>query len=349
MELDLIQYCFLLIASAATSGLLTPLMRKVAFRFQIVDAPNQLHKTHKEPIPYLGGVAIILSILLIALIGSIFTNVDSGTRLTLLAILIPATIIGTVGLIDDIKNLSPFSRFIAQTLSGILTALIIIKAQTVGSPTGNSILDFSITVLWIVGVTNSINFFDNHDGGASGTVAISSLGLFILSFISGQYYIAALAIVSAGSAMGFLVWNRNPARIYMGDAGSLFLGMMLASLLVRFDPSPINRWAGFAIPILLLALPIMDTTVAVLSRIKRGISPFQGGQDHLSHRLVRRGLSRRKTAYVLWGATANFVFFAFLISNVGYAFEGVLLLATGILWLVMFSWFWMQPHSLSKK
>ena len=135
----------------------------------------------------------------------------------------------------------------------------------------------------------------------------------------------------------------------MGDAGSLFLGMMLASLLVRFDPSPINRWAGFAIPILLLALPIMDTTVAVLSRIKRGISPFQGGQDHLSHRLVRRGFSRRRTAYVLWGATANFVFLAILISNVGYDIEGVLLLATGILWLVMFSWFWMQPHSLSRK
>lgn len=348
MELELFQYCFLLVLSAVTCGFITPLMRKVAFHFQIVDLPNRSHKTHREPVPYLGGVAIILSVLVITLFGSILTNIDSTTRMTLLTILIPSTIIGIVGVIDDLRNLSPSSRFIAQTLSGIFTALIVIKAQTVGSPTGDAFLDFFITVFWIVGVTNSINFFDNHDGGASGTVAISSLGLFILAFTSGQFYIAALAIVLAGSSIGFLVWNRNPARIYMGDAGSLFLGMLISSALVRFDPTPINRWAGFAIPVLLLALPIMDTSVAVLSRIKRGISPLQGGQDHLSHRLVRLGLSRRETAYVLWGATASFAFLAFVISNVGYSLEGLLLVCSGCLWLIMFFWFFKQPHSPSK-
>ena len=342
MKLQLIQYCILLITSAATCGLLTPLMRNVAFRFQIFDAPNQSHKSHKEPIPYLGGVAIILSILLVTLIGGSLINLDSGSRLTLLTILLPSTIIGMVGLIDDIKNLSPFSRFIGQSLSGIFTALIIIRAQTVGSPTGNSILDFFITVFWIVGITNSINFFDNHDGGASGTVAISSLGLFFLAFVSSQYYIAALAIVLAGATSGFLVWNRNPARIYMGDAGSLFLGMLLSSLLVRFDPTPINRWAGFAIPVLLLALPIMDTSVAVISRIMRGISPFQGGQDHLSHRLVRRGFTRRGTAYILWAATASFVLLAILISNVAYIFEWPILIFSSLIWIAIISWFFLQ-------
>ena len=125
----------------------------------------------------------------------------------------------------------------------------------------------------------------------------------------------------------------------MGDAGSLFLGMMLATTLVRFDPNPINSWAGFAIPVLLLAMPIVDTSVAVLSRIQRGISPFQGGQDHISHRLIRMGLTRRTTAITLWGGSAMFSLLALLISNVSYDFEGLILIVSATLFLTLFSWF----------
>ena len=131
----------------------------------------------------------------------------------------------------------------------------------------------------------------------------------------------------------------------MGDAGALFLGMLISTLLLRFDPSPINRWAGFAIPILILALPIMDTSVAVISRIARGLSPFMGGQDHLSHRLVRRGNSRRSTAFILWGGSAFFAALAISISLSPYDVEGLLTGVAALFWLVVLVWFYRQEHS----
>jgi UDP-GlcNAc:undecaprenyl-phosphate GlcNAc-1-phosphate transferase len=349
MELNSIQFLTLFVLAVLSTGIITPVMRRVAKRFGIVDQPNQAHKTHREPIPYLGGVAIMITVSVIVLSGSLFLKMDGNTSKIVLAIMVPSVLIGLVGLADDIKNLSPISRFIAQSIAALFTSIVIISSDTVGSPTGNSYLDFAITVVWIVGITNAINFFDNHDGGASGTVAISSFMLFILTSTSGQFYIAALAIVLSGSCIGFLYWNRNPARIYMGDAGSLFLGMILATILVRFDPNPINRWAGFAIPVLLLAMPILDTSVSVLSRIQRGISPFQGGQDHLSHRLVRRGLTRRATAVTLWSGTGVFSLIALLISNASYRLEGLVLSISLAILLTIFFWFFRQNDYMEKK
>jgi UDP-GlcNAc:undecaprenyl-phosphate GlcNAc-1-phosphate transferase len=342
MELNLNQYLTLFVLAVFSTGIITPVMRRVAKRFYIFDKPIQAHKTHREPIPYLGGVAIMITVSIIALGGGLFLEVDSNTSKIVLAIMVPSVLIGLVGLADDIKNLSPISRFIAQSIAALFTSIVIISSDTVGSPTSNPYLDFVITVVWIVGITNAINFFDNHDGGASGTVAISSFMLFILASTSGQFYIAALAIVVSGSCFGFLYWNRNPARIYMGDAGSLFLGMILATTLVRFDPNPINRWAGFAIPVLLLAMPILDTSISVLSRIQRGISPFQGGQDHLSHRLMRRGLTRRATAITLWSGTGTFSLIALLISIASYRLEGLIFSISLAIFLTLFVWFFRQ-------
>ena len=125
--------------------------------------------------------------------------------------------------------------------------------------------------MWVVGICNSINFFDNLDGGAAGTTAISSIALSIVTIQNGQLFIAGLALVVAGSTLGFLIWNKSPARIYMGDAGALFLGLLMATLTLRFEPSTINSITSFALPVLLLAVPILDTSVAVLSRLRRGI------------------------------------------------------------------------------
>jgi UDP-GlcNAc:undecaprenyl-phosphate GlcNAc-1-phosphate transferase len=339
MELSVIQYGQILVLSTVLSGTLTPIMRRIAFKFSVVDSPNQSHKTHKEPIPYLGGMAIMISVIFLAVSGVLFFDLNRSAIGLLLSILLPSTLIGVVGLVDDVRNLSPLSRFFAQTAAGLFTAIFITSTQTVGSPTGNFSFDFFLTVFWIVGVTNSLNFFDNHDGGASGTVAISSFTLTVLAFASSQFYIAALALVLCGSSLGFLFWNKSPARIYMGDAGSLFLGMMISSLLVRFDPNPINRWVGFAIPILLLALPIMDTTVVVISRIQRGVSPFQGGQDHLSHRLMSRGFTRRVTAFILWGASGFFASLAILVSSATFKLEGLLTGLGAFAWVALFIWF----------
>ena len=209
-----------------------------------------------------------------------------------------------MGLIDDLRGLAPWPRLIAQTVTGIIVAVILTSTDTMGVAFNNTFLNYAISVLWIVGVCNSINFFDNLDGGAAGTVAVISIFLFFIAYDRQQVLVSALAIVTAGATAGFLMWNRAPAKIYMGDAGALFLGIIISVLTIRLSPGVVPQVKSFAIPLALMAVPILDTTVAVSSRIYRGISPFQGGTDHLSHRLVRAGLTRRLTAFTLWGLAA---------------------------------------------
>ena len=335
MELNFSEYLALFFTALIFVGVLTPLVRKVALRIEILDAPTESHKTHKEAIPYLGGVAIIVGTCLTTYLAIVVSGQDRALSLVS-AVLIPAVLMGVIGLVDDIKKLSPWPRFIAQNLFGLVIAVILIVTSTLGSPTGNTLIDVLITVIWIVGITNSINFFDNVDGGASGTVAISSLFLFFLSLQGGQYAIAALSLVLTGATTGFLLWNNPPARIYMGDAGALFLGILIATLTLRFDPNPINLSASFALPILLLAVPILDTSVAVISRLRRRISPFQGGQDHLSHRLMRFGMTKKQAVLSLWLMSLFFCCIAVSISNAPYALEKLFTFFGASLWTLLF-------------
>jgi len=345
MNLNANEYFILFGSSFILVSFLTAVMRIVALRLGVVDAPIEAHKTHKNPIPYLGGVAIVLGVVLVVVGSSIASNYSMATIWLAASVLIPAILLGIVGLIDDIKRLSPWPRFIVQTTVALISAIILISTETLGSPTGSIIFDSAITVLWIVGLTNAINFFDNVDGGASGTVAISSLFLFLLALQGGQILIAALAIVLTGATLGFLVWNRPPARIYMGDAGALFLGVLIASLTIRLEPSPINDFAAFAVPVFLMAIPILDTSVAVTKRISRGVSPFQGGRDHLSHRLMRLGMGKRKAVIILWLLTLFFGSLTLLLSEVPYSFEGALATLGALIWLMAYAFFSKQPDS----
>jgi UDP-GlcNAc:undecaprenyl-phosphate GlcNAc-1-phosphate transferase len=320
-------------------------MRRVALTYGVIDAPTEAHKTHKNPIPYLGGVAIVLGVLVVSYGASLLSNFSASTFWLASSVLVPALVMAIVGLIDDIKRLSPWSRFLVQNVIGISSAIVLVSTETVGSPTGSWLIDIAVTVLWIVGLTNAINFFDNLDGGASGTVAISSAFLFLLAYQNEQTLIGALALVLAGATLGFLIWNRPPARIYMGDAGALFLGLLLASLTIRLEPNPINKWASFAVPIFLVAIPILDTSVVVIKRLIRGISPFQGGRDHLSHRLMRLGLSKRHAVISLWLMTFFFGALAFAISNSTYEKEGLVSICGAIIWIFSLIFFAKQADS----
>jgi len=311
-------------------------MRKIALAQGVLDRPNSAHKSHKNPVPYLGGVAIIIGVVIVSYIALVSNKFTWNNFWLATSVLGPAVVMGLVGLWDDIKSLNPLPRFIGQSIAGLVVALILILNDNIGNPTGITVLDAVITVLWIVGICNSINFFDNLDGGAAGTVAITAISLTYLAITGDQYFIAALSIVVAGSTLGFLIWNRAPARIYMGDAGALFLGLLIATLTVRFKPSTNNSITSFAIPVLLLAIPILDTTVAVFSRLRRKVSPFQGGKDHLSHRLVRAGLSRKLSAITLWGLTALFSFSAALISLPNNGYEVIIILISLVFWLLLF-------------
>ena len=330
------EYFLLFAISYLFVGVLTPVMRKIAIATDVVDLPNSSHKSHKKPVPYLGGVAIIIGIISIAYSTSLIANFTSSTFWLATSVLGPALALGLIGLWDDVKNLPPLPRFIAQSVAGVFTASVLIITNNVGNPTGSAIFDSLITVIWVVGICNSINFFDNLDGGAAGTVAISSVALAFLALSGEQYLIAALSTVTAGATLGFLVWNKSPAKIYMGDAGALFLGVLLATLTVRFEPSAQSQLTSYLIPLFLLAIPILDTTVAVSSRIRRHLSPFQGGQDHLSHRLIRAGYSRRTAAVSLWGLSALFAIISILISQLDQIDANYLAILASIFWVILF-------------
>jgi UDP-GlcNAc:undecaprenyl-phosphate GlcNAc-1-phosphate transferase len=330
------EYLLLFVVSYLLVGTLTPVMRRIAIATDIVDRPNSSHKSHKTPVPYLGGVSIIIGIICVSYLTSIISNFTIATFWLATSVLGPALILGLIGLWDDLKNLPPLPRFIAQSIAGIFTASILVISDNVGNPTGSDLFDSLITVVWVVGICNSINFFDNLDGGAAGTVAISSTALAYLALSGDQYLIAALSTVTAGATLGFLVWNKSPARIYMGDAGALFLGILLATLTVRFEPNTQSQLTSYLVPIFLLAIPILDTTVAVSSRLRRHLSPFQGGQDHLSHRLIRSGCSRRAAALYLWGLSALFAIIPIIISQVSQIYINYLALLGAVLWGILF-------------
>jgi UDP-GlcNAc:undecaprenyl-phosphate GlcNAc-1-phosphate transferase len=348
MSITAAQFAILGIAAFALTGLLTWPVRALAIRIGAMDAPNMTRKTQAEPVPYLGGVAIALGISLITL-GAVFVGADNFAgenndqlKDLALTVLLPALVLGAMGLFDDLRSLSPWPRLIVQTAVGTIVAFVIVENGTIGTPFGNggatnsgSWINTAVTIFWIVGICNSINFFDNLDGAASGAVAIAALGVFVIAFDRGQELVSALSIVTAGATIGFLMWNKSPAKIYMGDAGALFLGIIISVATIRLNPGITPTWHSLAILVMLLAVPLLDTCVAVFSRLARGLSPLTGGKDHLSHRLVRAGLSRRLTVVGLWSASGVCALMAVLVykypgslgSSLINTFAGIWLLA----------------------
>ncbi|MCX6443483.1 MAG: MraY family glycosyltransferase [Actinobacteria bacterium] len=308
MSISTAQFVILGVAAFALTGLLTWPVRALAIRLGAMDAPNLARKTQSAPVPYLGGVAIALGITITTLAAVYVGGNSSGEnndqiKDLALTVLLPAIVLGAMGLFDDLRSLSPWPRLIAQSVVGTVVALVIVNSGTIGTSFGTSTLNTAISIFWIVGICNSINFFDNLDGAAAGAVAIAAFGVFVIAFDRGQELVSALSVVTAGATIGFLMWNKSPAKIYMGDAGALFLGIIISVTTIRLNPGIEPTWKSLTIPVILLAVPLLDTCVAVFSRIARRVSPLTGGKDHLSHRLVRAGLSRPMAAIALWAAS----------------------------------------------
>ena len=340
MSITSIQFVILGVSAFVLAGLLTWPVRALAIKLSVMDLPNMERKTQKEPVPYLGGVAIALSIIIVTY-GAIYYSDYTKTTFPLITYaLLPAVVLGLMGLIDDIKGLPALPRLITQTAVAILVGLFLLNRDLQVFSFSNQLANEVIVVVWIVAICNSINFFDNLDGGAAGSVAVSTLGIALIAANQGQELITALACVTCGATVGFLLWNKSPAKIYMGDAGALFLGVLVAVLTIRLDPGISPQINSLAILPMLLAVPILDTCTVVFSRIRRGISPFTGGKDHLSHRLMRKGISKTNTAFCLWGMQASFVGIALVVYffSTTLGTSGVVL--AGLYWLGAFVWFW---------
>ena len=272
------------VVAGLVSLVLTPLAIRSALRLGVLDRPGE-HKSHVTPTPYLGGVAIVLAVTLSIALAAVVRGEASATLSQLLGILAIALGMAAMGLLDDLRGLPVVLRFGVQLLAGIGLWGLDVRVDLTGEP----LIDLPLTVVWTVGITNAMNLLDNMDGLSASTATIASLWFGAIALINGQFLVAALAFAVAGAAAGFLRDNRPPARIYMGDAGSLFLGVMLAALgmLLSLDRGML---VTAAVPVLILTVPVLDTALVSVARIRHGISPFQGGRDHTSHRLVRIGL-----------------------------------------------------------
>ncbi|MFC1960491.1 glycosyltransferase family 4 protein, partial [Chloroflexota bacterium] len=271
--------------------LLTPLARWVARQMGVVDQPSS-RKVHTTTTPLMGGLAIYG-----AMAVALFLFSPQDYQRELLAIGAGATVMALVGLVDDRYGMGFRLKLIMQ----IVAALVVVLAGVVITLTGQPVIDGAFTVLWIVALTNAVNFLDNMDGLAAGLTGIAAGFFFLLAILEGQGLVATLAAAICGASIGFLIFNFSPATIFMGDMGSQVLGFLLAVLAVklRFDqPFSVSTWA---VPLLVLGLPVFDITLVIFTRLREGRSPAEAGKDHTSHRLVQMGFSTRNAVLILYG------------------------------------------------
>lgn len=294
-QLPLWAYPAVFAAAGLLSWLLVPLAIKVAVHRDIVDRPGG-YKLQSDPVPYLGGLAIVLAFAIVVMLSAVIRPPRSGFE-ELAIILVGGLVLSLMGLIDDIRGLSPFVRLgvMIAVATGVVTSGVEVRLVDGGGP-----VDVGLTVLWIVGLTNAFNLLDNMDGLSAGIATIGALSLAVIAAVNGQFLVGALAAALAGCAVGFLRHNYHPARIYMGDAGSLFLGFVLAVLAIKLRFSAPRQVTAF-VPLVVFALPILDTTLVTMTRLLQRLNPLTGGRDHLSHRLVLLGLSVRQAVGVLYG------------------------------------------------
>lgn len=305
-----------LLASFAMTVILVPSVRILARRIGLVDQPAA-RKLHRDPTPLLGGLAIYLAAVLVVLF-----SIDRQAWDQVAAVLAGGTLLLVVGIIDDAYSLpANFKLFVAipvaagfLMVSGIQTvypANLLFPADSAIA----SLAALGLTMLWICGITAAFSILDHMDGLCAGIAAIAAAFFYGMAAQAGQLWVSNMAIAIVGAGLGFLVWNFKPAKIFMGDGGAMFLGFMVAALGVKLDMRdypPTNTWM---IPILVLAVPVLDTSLVTISRLRRGLLPMQHpGKDHLAHRLHSLGLGQHGTVLSIYalGATAGALAFLLL-------------------------------------
>jgi UDP-GlcNAc:undecaprenyl-phosphate GlcNAc-1-phosphate transferase len=260
----------------------TPIAIRAAIRLQLIDHPNTSpHKIHQRPVPKAGGIAISLVILFINLLSG---NLVSSTIRT---ILLASMIIFLFGLWDDTHRLSPRWKLVGQILATIILISQGVHIRMLGSLT---MLNMALTLLWTIGITNAFNLVDSMDGLANGLAAIAAAFFMLVTVDADQPALALLSAIILGSSIGMLYFNTLPAHTFLGDSGAQFLGFTLAALAIAYTPPGLPQPSSWFVPILLLSVPIFDTTLVVISRLRHKKAVYQAGLDHTYHRLVNLGL-----------------------------------------------------------
>lgn len=312
-------YILPLVVSFLIAFIATPIIRKIAIKIGAVDIPKDNRRMHKKPIPFLGGVAIYIATIIGILI---FMPLKSSTTI---AFILGGSLIMLTGLIDDFIDLSPRKKLLLQVVGAFILVIGGVTIKTLTYPFtasgSNKVIELStgfsvlITIFWIVGITNTINLIDGLDGLSAGVTAISSITLMVVAYKLGYKQTVVISGILAGSALGFLPYNFNPAKIFMGDAGALFLGYMLSAISIE-GVMKSSAAIAVVVPIMILGIPIFDTTFAICRRLAKGQHPMQADKGHLHHRLLRRGYSQRQTVMILYGISMLFGAIAISITKV---------------------------------
>lgn len=290
-------YGFLaLICAILLAYTLTPIVRVLAFKLGAIDIPRDNRRMHKKPIPRIGGLAIFLSFFITCLL---FCNIDHQ----ILTVLCGSSLMVMLGVLDDIYSLNPWLKLIWQLGVALATVLSGIKIEQInfgGTFIELGVWSIPISMFWIAGLTNAINIIDGLDGLSCGVSTISSISILLVIVIQGGDYTSALiTLILIGSCFGFLPFNKNPAKIFMGDTGALFLGYTLAVISVE-GMFKAHTLISLIVPLIIFALPLTDTTFAIIRRLLAGKSPFSADRGHLHHRLVDMGFTQKESVKILY-------------------------------------------------
>jgi UDP-GlcNAc:undecaprenyl-phosphate GlcNAc-1-phosphate transferase len=313
----------------------TPLARSVAPRLGVMDQPS-VRKVHVRPIPRLGGVAIFGAVMLALIFLQERRNFDQ-----FVSILLAASWMSFLGLWDDRWGLRPLLKLLGQAVGALF---LVVNGVQVALPLLPHWADIVVTIFWLIGVTNAFNLLDNMDGLSGGVAAIGAAFFVLMSAFSGQYLVGALSAAVLGACIGFLFYNFNPASIFMGDSGALFLGFVLAAIGIKLRFPDNVTFVTWMIPPLVLGVPLFDTALVILSRLRRGLNPLTTpGKDHVSHRLVAMNMTQREavlTLYLVAGALGTIAIFVTQASVLeGYIAGGtVMLAALYALWRLEQDW-----------
>jgi len=331
----------LILVSGIIAFLATPLVKKLALKYKVVDEPKNNRKIHKKPIPLLGGLAIYLPFVLLTLIkGPVVTDAEIG-------IILGATIIIIGGILDDIWELKPFEKLFFQLMAAVVLIIMGVSIQLIANPFTNDIsyLDIGywsvpITIVWVVGITNAMNLIDGLDGLSSGVSLISTITIFIIAVTKDRSNAMYLTAILMGSIAGFLPYNFNPASIFLGDTGAQLLGFLLAAISMEGAIKSATIFS-VVVPILTMGLPIFDTVFAIIRRKVNGRSIMEADRGHLHHRLLDLGLSQRQAVLIMYLISALLsglaIFSVQLSSFASYYFLLVIIMLIGIIcWKIGF-------------
>ncbi len=335
-----------LVAAVLSYGA-TPLVKRLAIKVGAIDVPKDNRRMHKVPIPRLGGLAIFAAFIVAVLL---FAKIDREMR----GILLGAMIIVALGVLDDIHTMKALPKFLVQILAAVVVILHGCRIEFISNPVFTSsetylhlstAVSVALTVIWIVAITNAVNFIDGLDGLAVGVSGISAATMLVVAILVAEQNVAIIMAALFGACLGFIPYNFNPAKIFMGDTGSTFLGFILATMSIQ-GLFKLYAIISFAVPFLILGIPIFDICFAVLRRLAKGQNPMQADRGHVHHRLIDMGFNQKQSVMITYMLTALLGLSAVVLTSSG---EVKALILLGTVFIVGGIGFWTICSGMSEK